>query len=101
MYKSGAAIMRSYIMYRSHLIFIGAGTILLVCGFLPFVRYGILYLSGDQGDHLQSLLVGVILLFASIIAFALAVIANLLQTNRTIMEDIAYNIKIIKIHKDK
>jgi glycosyltransferase involved in cell wall biosynthesis len=88
MYKSGAAIVRSYIMYQPHLIFITLGTTLLIGGLIPFVRYGIIYLTGDRGgSHFQSLLLGTVLIFASIIAFALTVIANLTHTNRTLLED--------------
>lgn len=87
MFKSGSAIVRSYIMYRPHLIFISLGTVLFVGGLIPFVRYGIIYVTGDRGDHIQSLVLGAVLIFASLIAFALTVIADLTHTNRTLLED--------------
>jgi glycosyltransferase involved in cell wall biosynthesis len=87
MYKSGAAIIRSYIMYRPHLIFISLGLLFFVAGLIPFIRYAFIYFGGDKGDHIQSLLLGAVLLFASIIAFALAVIADLIRTNRALIED--------------
>jgi glycosyltransferase involved in cell wall biosynthesis len=87
MFKSGSAIIRSYIMYRPHLIFISLGTTLLIGGLLPFIRYAYFYFNNDTGDHIQSLLFGAVLLFASIIAFALAVLADLIRTNRTLLED--------------
>ncbi len=100
MYKSGSAIVRSYIMYRPHLIFISLGAVLLIAGLLPFVRYGIIYLTGDRGDHIQSLLLGSVLIFSSMIAFALTVIADLTHTNRTLLEDSLERIKRIEF-KDK
>ncbi len=100
MYKSGSAIVRSYIMYRPHLIFISLGVILLIAGLLPFVRYGIIYVTGDRGDHIQSLLLGSVLIFSSMIAFALTVIADLTHTNRTLLEDSLERIKRIEF-KDK
>lgn len=87
MYKSGSAIVRSYIMYRPHLIFISLGTTLLVVGLLPFIRYAYLYLNNNRGDHIQSLLLGAVLLFASIMAYALAIISDIIRTNRTLQED--------------
>ncbi len=87
MYKSGAAIVRSYIMYRPHLIFITLGSVLFAGGLIPFIRYGIVYIIGDRGDHIQSLLLGSVFIFASMIAFALTVIADLTHTNRTLLED--------------
>jgi glycosyltransferase involved in cell wall biosynthesis len=93
MYKSGAAIVRSYIMYRPHLIFISLGSLLLISGLLPFVRYAALYFTGNRGDHIQSLLLGSVLIFSSMIAFALTVIADLTHTNRTLQEDALERIK--------
>ena len=93
MYKSGSAIVRSYIMYRPHLIFISLGSFLLIAGLIPFVRYGILSLSGDQGNHFQSLLLGTVLLFSSLLAFSLTIIADLTHTNRTLLEDTLERVK--------
>ncbi|HMS23218.1 MAG TPA: glycosyltransferase family 2 protein [Candidatus Saccharibacteria bacterium] len=94
MYKSGSAISRSYIMYRPHLIFITLGGLLLIAGLIPFVRYGYIYITGNHGgDHIQSLLLGAVLIFASMIAFALTVIADLTHTNRTLLEDSLERIK--------
>lgn len=93
MFKSGSAIVRSFIMYRPHLIFISLGTILFILGLIPFVRYAILYFAGNRGDHIQSLLLGAVLIFSSMIAFALTVIASMTQTNRTLLEDLLERIK--------
>ncbi len=93
MFKSGSAIVRSYIMYRPHLIFLTLGTVLLVGGLAPFIRYGIIYLSGDRGSHIQSLLLGAVFIFAAIISYALAVIADLTRTNRVLQEDALERIK--------
>lgn len=93
MYKSGSAIVRSYIMYRPHLIFITLGTVLFIAGLIPFVRYGVIYLAGDRGDHIQSLLLGAVFLFGSLIAYALTIIADITHTNRTLQEDALERIK--------
>lgn len=93
MFKSGSAIVRSYIMYRPHLVFISLGSLFLALGSIPFVRYIILYLNGDRGDHIQSLLLGLALLFAAFMCFALAVISDIIRTNRTLQEDTLERIK--------
>ncbi len=100
MFKSGSAIIRSYIMYRPHLIFLTLGSILLFAGLIPFIRYGYIYVTGNHGgDHIQSLLLGAVLIFASMIAFALTVIADLTHTNRTLLEDSLERIKEIQYKK--
>lgn len=93
MFKSGSAIARSYIMYRPHLIFISLGSVLFVGGIIPFIRYGIMYVTGDRGSHIQSLLLGAIFIFTSMIAFALTIIADLTHTNRILQEDTLERIK--------
>lgn len=87
MRQSGYAITRSFIMYKPTVIFINLGFFLVFAGLIPFVRYAVLFFTGDKGDHIQSLLLGSVLLFASMIAFALGIIADLIRTNRTLLED--------------
>ena len=87
MRKSAYAIMRSFIMYSPHVIFLTTGITFLVLGLTPFVRYLILYLGGDRGDHIQSLLLGAVLLVGALISFALMVFADLTRTNRILIED--------------
>lgn len=96
MFKSGSAIVRSFIMYRPHMIFIGLGTLLLIGGLIPFVRYGIVYITGDRGEHIQSLLLGAVLIFAAVISYALAVISDIVRTTRTLQEDALERIKKIQ-----
>lgn len=100
MYKSGMAIIRSYIMYRPHIIFVYPGVVLLIGGVIPFIRYGIILLSSNHnGNHVQSLILGAVLLFASVIAFALSIIADLLRTNRTLLEDSLERTKRLQFSK--
>lgn len=87
MYKSAIAIIRSFIMHKPYVIFINIGLLFLALGLIPFIRYAFIYFSGDRGDHLQSLIIGVILLFAAMISLALAIIADLIRTNRILIED--------------
>lgn len=87
MYKSGIAIVRSFTMHKPYVIFINLGFILFLIGIIPFIRYGIIYIAGDRGQHIQSLILGAILMFAAIISFALGIIADLIRTNRILIEE--------------
>jgi len=98
MFKSGSAIVRSFIMYRPHLIFIGLGTLLLIVGSLPFIRYAVLRLSGNSGDHIQSLLLGSVFVFGSIMCYALAVISDIIRTNRILQEDALERMKRLQYY---
>lgn len=85
--ESGLAIVRSYMMYKPYVLFATIGVLFLLLGFIPFFRYLYLELINDNGSHLQSLLVGIALVTASFISFALAVISDIIKTNRILIEE--------------
>lgn len=85
--KSGLAISRAYIMYKPHVIFGSAGLVLLAVGAIPFARFLYLTATDHTGTgHLQSLILGLVLLMASFLCFALLVVADLIRTNRVLIE---------------
>ena len=95
--KSAAAIIRSFLMYRPYAFFGNLGLFLGALGLIPFLRYLFLILSGSPGEHIQSLLLGVSLLTASLLSFALGVIADLIKINRQLIED---GLALQKAHQD-
>lgn len=99
MFKSGQAILRSYIMFKPHIIFVSLGALLLVLGLIPFIRYIFLLLSGEEGGHIQSLILGAALIIGSLLSFVLLVIADLQKTNRILLEDQLERIKEMQYKK--
>jgi len=87
MAKSAQAILRSYIMFRPWNIFAGLATLFGVLGLVPFVRFAVLRMIGDEGNHIQSLIMGGALISGALIAVALGVLSDLLKTNRILAED--------------
>ena len=87
MAKSGGAIIRSYLMFRAHSIFKWATVIFAVLGMIPFVRYLVFLLQGESGSHVQSLLVGIVLLVCALISLMLLIISELLRIQRKLVED--------------
>jgi len=85
-FKSGVTVVRAYIMYKPFVIFSSLATILFVGGLIPFVRYFILRLDHNTGNHLQSLLIGAVLFIGAFLALALGVIADLIRINRALNE---------------
>jgi hypothetical protein len=85
--KSGAAIVRSYMMYKPYAIFVWLTAFFFVLGAIPFVRYLVLWLSGDNGNHIQSLLLGGVLINLAFMSAMLGVISDLIRTNRVLIED--------------
>ena len=95
--KSAAAIIRSFLMYKPYSFFGTLGAVLGIAGLIPFIRYITISLLGIPGELIQSLLLGVSLLTASLLAFALGVIADLIRINRQLIED---GLAIHKAHQD-
>ncbi len=87
MFKSGVAIVRSYLMFRPYVLLIGLGTLFGLIGLIPFVRYGLLFFLDEADGHVQSLIFGSSMLVASFVCLALLVIADLLRTNRILLEE--------------
>lgn len=99
MAKSGQAILRSYIMFKPHIIFAGLGAILLVAGLIPFVRFLVYAMLGEGQGHLQSLIFGSATLVGALLSFALLIIADLQKTNRILLEDQLERLKEIQYRK--
>ena len=87
MFKSMGAIIRSYLMYKPYTLFVSLSMLLGVFGLVPFVRYLILLVVDAGGNHIQSLILGMILLTGSFLALALGVIADLIRINRILIEE--------------
>lgn len=85
--ESARAIIRSYLMFRPLAFFLPLGTALTVAAFIPFIRYLVLWLSGTDGDHIQSLILGSALLVGGLLSFALGMLADLMRINRVLLED--------------
>lgn len=96
MAKSGQAILRSYVMFKPHIIFLTLGVVLLIGGLIPFVRFLIFALVGEGNGHLQSLIFGTAMLVGALVSFALLVIADLQKTNRILLEDQLERLKEIQ-----
>jgi glycosyltransferase involved in cell wall biosynthesis len=84
--KSGSAITRAFLMYRPYAVFGTLGGLLLILGLVPFARYFYLFLTNAPGEHLQSLILGSVLLVAAFIAFTLGIVADLIRINRILLE---------------
>lgn len=85
--KSAMAIIRSYMMYKPYVLFASTAVLLLLLGLVPFIRFLYLEVTDQGGSHVQSLLVGVAFMIASFISFALAVISDVIKTNRILIEE--------------
>jgi glycosyltransferase involved in cell wall biosynthesis len=87
-FKSGIAIIRGFIMYKPYILFGWLGAIMFVAGIIPFARflYFTLIDNGGRG-HMQSLIIGSVLLICAFLCVVLNIIADLIRINRILIED--------------
>jgi glycosyltransferase involved in cell wall biosynthesis len=85
---SAGAIIRGYIMYKPYAIFTFLATTLAAVGLVPFARYAYLVaVDVNPGNHVQSLLMGTILLIMAFLSVISGIVSDLIRTNRTLIED--------------
>ncbi|MCW3493759.1 glycosyltransferase family 2 protein [Microbacterium sp. SSM24] len=94
--RSGQAIMRSYIMFKPHTVFLTLAVLFFLGAAIPFGRFLVLTWMGAAGDHIQSLVFGSAMLVGSLLCIALLVISDMLHTNRTLLEDSLERIKVLQ-----
>lgn len=97
-FKSAEAIIRSYTMHKPLKVFATLSVILGILGLIPFVRYLVLFIfsAAQIGDHLQSLILGSVLIIAAVLFLVLGIIADLIKINRKFLEDALERLKRIE-----
>jgi len=83
---SAQAILRSYLLHKPVRIFGLLSLLLGIGGLIPFVRYLILIFSGTDGDHIQSLILGMTLLIGALLSASLGIVAELSKYGRDLTE---------------
>lgn len=86
--KSGITIVRAFVMYKPYVLFGWLGGLLFLVGLVPFARFFIYSIEdGTTRGHIQSLLIGSLLMIASFLCLVLNIIADLIRINRILIED--------------
>jgi len=99
--RSIFTIIRIFIVYRPFRFFCSIGLLLFGAGILIGLRFIWFYLTGHGAGHVQSLILAGALAGMGFQTLLIAVIADLLSVNRTMMEDVRYSLKIISRDLDR
>jgi glycosyltransferase involved in cell wall biosynthesis len=81
-----STIVRMYSMYQPLKVFISIGIILSAVGIIPVFRFLWFYLLGDSTGHIQSLILGGVLLMMGFFTFMVGMLADLISFNRQLIE---------------
>lgn len=91
--RSAGTIVRSYMMYSPLRFFCILGLFFFTGGFIIAMRFVILYSQGNGRGHIQSLILSSILLLLGFQTFFMGLQADLIASNRKLLEDIQYRVR--------
>jgi len=84
--QSAATMVRTYTMYEPLRVFTYIGLMVAVVGAAPALRFLYYYLAGEGAGHVQSLVLGGVLLVVGLITVLIGVVADLIAANRRLLE---------------
>jgi glycosyltransferase involved in cell wall biosynthesis len=95
--KQAATILRSYVMYRPLNAFMTLGSVIMLIGMLPVIRFLYFFLIGEGDGKVQSLLLGAMFLLAGYITMVLALLSDTIATNRQLLERILKRVRRLEM----
>lgn len=98
--QSVPTIIRAYAMYQPLRVFFLIGSVFILAGIVPAVRFLILRYILDQGSgNIQSLILSAVLLIVGIQIYLIGLLADLIAFNRKMLEDQNYRLKRIELQE--
>lgn len=94
-----SSMIRMYAMYEPLRVFFYIGLTISIIGALPIVRFLYFYFTGDGGGHLQSLVLGGVLLIIGFVTFMIGLVADLISFNRQLTEITLEKIRKIELQQ--
>lgn len=98
-YRSILTIVRIFVVYKPFRFFVVIGSVLITLGVLIGVRFLYFYYIGQGKGHIQSLILGSILIGIGFQTIMTAFIADLISVNRRLLEDIQFEERERKLNK--
>ncbi|MDZ7752510.1 MAG: glycosyltransferase family 2 protein [Gammaproteobacteria bacterium] len=81
-----STIVRMYAMYQPLKVFFVIGTTLTALGLVPILRFVYFYFTEGGAGHIQSLVLGGVLVLMGFIAYMAGLVADLISFNRQLLE---------------
>lgn len=97
--QSASTMLRMYAMYQPLRVFFYIGTVLCFVGLLPIVLFVYRYFTGDGEGHIQSLVLGGVLLVMGFVTFLIGMLADLISFNRQLIEYTLERVRRLELSK--
>ncbi len=98
--RSVATILRIYAMYEPFKVFMILGGLLFSAGALLGLRYAWFWWQGAITGHFQSAILSVLLLILGFQTLQWGLMADLIASNRKLIEDVLYRVRKAELSKD-
>jgi glycosyltransferase involved in cell wall biosynthesis len=95
--RSAATILRIYAMYEPLKVFVLLGSALFGAGLALGLRYAWFWWQGEVRGHIQSAILSVLLLILGFQTFQWGVMADLVASNRKLIEDLLYRVRRVEL----
>ena len=92
-----SSMIRMYAIYEPLRVFCYIGLILFFTGAFPALRFLFFYFTGDGSGHIQSLVLGGVLLIIGFVMFMFGLVADLISFNRQLTEIALEKIRKIEL----
>jgi glycosyltransferase involved in cell wall biosynthesis len=99
--KSLAVIFRVFTLYKPMRIFLGIGMTVFITGLIPIIRFLSFYFAGQGSGHIQSLIIGSMVVLIGFMICVIALLASAIGWNRKMLEEILYKLKENEVKKGK
>jgi len=95
--RNGTSIFRIYAMYEPLRVFMTAALVLGVVALVVFGRFLVAFVQGDGDGHIQSLILGAVLINAAVVLAALGVIGDLLSGHRIMLQRVFERVRRVEL----
>lgn len=95
--RSITTMVRSYTMYQPLKVFTFVGTGAFLVGLIPVARFLYFFFNDGGGGHLQSLVLGGVLIVVGFTAFTIGLVADLIDSNRKLIETLLEKVRRLEL----
>jgi glycosyltransferase involved in cell wall biosynthesis len=97
--RSLGTMVRMYTMYRPLTTFASIGAALFTAGALPILRFLYFVAVGTGGGHIQSLVLGGVLVILGCVTLLIGLVADLINFNRQLIELTLEKVRLLEIEQ--
>jgi glycosyltransferase involved in cell wall biosynthesis len=99
--QSGVTILRTYTLYRALRVFLGLGAVMIITGLILGIRFLYFVMTSGGAGHIQSLILTAILLIVGFQVCLIGLVADLIGSNRKILEEILYRLRRVELDQQE